>query len=253
MNAPLRILHLEDDKNDATLVQALLCQDGIACELERVDTRAAFRFALEQGGFDLILSDFSMPGFDGMSALALTRDKRPDLPFIFVSGTIGEDAAIESLKQGATDYVLKHRLERLVPAVRRALAETQERLARQRAEEAMVQSEFKYRQLFECLSEAAILADPRSGRVLDANKQAENLLRRTRGELIGSTLDRLHPAATQEQFRRALAEPNPAAAPIRFKGEICPKDGHPVAVEVSAAPILLYGRQLVLGLYQVGN
>ena len=132
---PLRILHLEDNPNDAELVQAMLAADGIACDLVRVETRDKFLAALDKGGLDLILCDYSIPSFDGRTALALAKEKCPDLPFLFVSGTIGEERAIEALKGGATDYVLKDRPARLAPAVRRALDEARERTQRKRAEE----------------------------------------------------------------------------------------------------------------------
>ena len=130
----LRILDLEDDPLDAELIRANLTEGAISCEITRVQTHADFVAALESGGFDLILSDYSMPSFDGLSALRLAREISPEVPFILVSGVIGEDRAIEALKSGATDYVLKQRLERLVPAVRRAVRETQERSERRRAE-----------------------------------------------------------------------------------------------------------------------
>src|SRR5579871_633957 len=125
MKSPLRILHLEDDPADATLVQAALEAEQIACEVERVETRKDFTARLERGGFDLIFSDFALPAFDGMSALEYARKQYRDVPFIFVSGTMGEELAIDSLKNGATDYVLKHRLSRLASAVRRAMQEVE--------------------------------------------------------------------------------------------------------------------------------
>ncbi|MGH8531206.1 MAG: putative bifunctional diguanylate cyclase/phosphodiesterase [Gammaproteobacteria bacterium] len=126
---PIRVLYLEDSEADSELIQALLEDAGIACELTRVETQAAFAAALEAGGFTLILSDNALPAYDGLSALAYARERCPDLPFIFVSGTLGEEAAIESLKAGATDYVLKQRLSRLAPAIARALKETEARAA----------------------------------------------------------------------------------------------------------------------------
>src|SRR5712692_7460791 len=135
MRTRLRILHLEDNPYDATLIQQSLKADGIVSEVLRVDSRADFVKALEKGRFDLILSDYTIPSFDGLSALGLAIQARSDLPFIFVSGTLGEDVAIESLKQGATDYVLKDRLGRLGSSVRRALHEVEERKERRRAEE----------------------------------------------------------------------------------------------------------------------
>src|ERR1700692_715548 len=141
MRPPLRILSIEDDPKDTELIQNLLETEGIVCEVRRVDTEASLRDLLEQGGVDLILADHSLPSFDGVSALKLAMKACPDVPFIFVSGTLGEEVAIEALKIGATDYVLKTRLSRLVPSVVRALRETTQKAERRRAEEALRQSE----------------------------------------------------------------------------------------------------------------
>jgi signal transduction histidine kinase len=121
MKSPLHILHLEDNASDAELVRVALQSEDITCEIERVDTRGDFTAKLTQGGFDIILSDFALPAFDGASALEFAQKQCRDVPFIFVSGTIGEELAIDSLKSGATDYVLKDRLSRLAPAVHRAM------------------------------------------------------------------------------------------------------------------------------------
>ena len=138
--ALLRILLLEDSVQDAELIQELLEADDFVCEVTRVETRAEFLAALEHGGIDLILADYKLPSFDGLSALKLALSARPDLPFIFVSG-FGEEIAIEALTSGATDYVLKTRLSRLAPSVHRALREARERAERKRAEEALRRSE----------------------------------------------------------------------------------------------------------------
>ena len=135
MKVPLRILHLEDDVTDASLVQFTLERGGIAVAINCVQTCADFLAALASGGVDLILSDFSLPAFDGLSALKMSRARYPDVPFILVSGTLGEERAIDSLKCGATDYVLKQRLSRLVPAVHRAMDEVKQRVERQLAEQ----------------------------------------------------------------------------------------------------------------------
>jgi two-component system cell cycle sensor histidine kinase/response regulator CckA len=134
MNAPLRILHLEDDPVDAVLVQSALMAGGLACTTTRVQTHDDFVAALDGGGIDLILSDFSLPAFDGLSALEIAQARQPDLPVIFVSGTLGEQRAIDSLRSGATDYVLKEDLTRLVPAVRQAMLEIDERDQRRQQE-----------------------------------------------------------------------------------------------------------------------
>ena len=140
MKTPLHLLHLEHDRNDAGLVQAALEAEGIACTVERVESRADFVTALERGNVDLILSDYSLPALDGLSALEIARTKWPAIPFIIVSGTPGEELAIESLKRGATDYVLKNGLSRLVPSVLRSLRETTERVKRKKAEEELQRS-----------------------------------------------------------------------------------------------------------------
>src|SRR5579863_2270425 len=140
MRQPLRILSLEDDPNDAELIQETLEADGIACELVRVDTQPAFEASIGESP-DLILADYTLPSFDGLSALKLAIRSCPGVPFIFVSGTLGEEVAVEALKIGATDYVLKTRLSRLVPSVRRALREANERASHKRAQEALAQSE----------------------------------------------------------------------------------------------------------------
>jgi PAS domain S-box-containing protein len=141
MKSPLRVLQLEDDPRDAELVQERLANDGIACEVTRVETEADFIASLEQGGFDLILADYSLPSFDGLSALKIAQQRWAHVPFIFVSGTLGEEVAIEALTIGATDYVLKTGLSRIAPSVQRALREAQERMERSRAEEALRRSE----------------------------------------------------------------------------------------------------------------
>ena len=123
MKTSLRILHLEDNLVDAELIHATLAGEDIVCDAVRVQSRKDFVEAVERGGFDLILADYNLPAFDGVSALAIARERRPEVPFIFVTGSLGEEVAIETLKRGATDYVLKHRPARLVPAVRRAIDE----------------------------------------------------------------------------------------------------------------------------------
>jgi PAS domain S-box-containing protein len=141
MKSPLRILYLEDNFRDAELVEEILSGDGLACDVVRVENEADFVASLEQHAFDLIFADYTLPSFDGISALKIARQKRPDVSFIFISGTLGEEVAIEALKIGATDYVFKTRLSRIVPAVRRALREAQERNERKGVEEALRRSE----------------------------------------------------------------------------------------------------------------
>ena len=138
MKSPLKILHLEDDSNDAELVRETLTAGGVCCDITRVDSQGCFVAALSTGDFDLALADYTLPSFDGMSALTIVRESLPDLPFLFVTGTLGEEVAIEALKFGATDYVFKTRLSRLVPSVQRALREANDVQDRKRAEELLL-------------------------------------------------------------------------------------------------------------------
>jgi len=138
---------LEDDARDAELTRFALHKSGMQFSVSRVETRDDYLKALDEPPPDLILSDYSLPGFNGHDALAIAREKCPETPFIFVTGTMGEEVAIETLKSGATDYVLKTRLTRLVPAVNRAIRETQERVKHRRAEEQLRESHEQLRAL----------------------------------------------------------------------------------------------------------
>src|SRR5436853_2148338 len=138
---------LEDDSTDAELTRFALRKGGLNFSMSRVETRDDYLAEIQQRPPALILSDYSLPGFNGHDALALAQEKCPKTPFIFVTGTMGEEVAIETLKSGATDYVLKTRLSRLIPAVHRALREAQERSQRRRAEEQLRQSHQQLRAL----------------------------------------------------------------------------------------------------------
>jgi DNA-binding response OmpR family regulator len=141
MKSRLRILFVEDDPTDAELVKETLAAEGITCEIVRVETEHGFTESLKEGDFDLILADYTLPSFDGLSALKIAQKGWPHVPLIFVSGTLGEELAIEALKIGATDYVLKTRLSRLVPSVQRALREAEERYNLSQAQEALRRNE----------------------------------------------------------------------------------------------------------------
>lgn len=141
MRLPLHIIHLEDDPNDAALVKRILEVEGIACVATCVQSRSALLDAMRRDDIDLVLADYSLPGFNGLAALQIVRGERPDLPFIVVSGTMGEERAIDALHSGATDYVLKDRLARLVPAVRRAMQEVEDRAERQRTEQQLIEAQ----------------------------------------------------------------------------------------------------------------
>jgi len=138
---PIRILHLEDSPADSQLVQAMLRKAKVEFEYFFADNEKDFMSCLENQNIDIILSDYHLPDYNGTEALQFAKSKYLHIPFVFVSGTMGEDVAIESLLNGATDYVLKNRMERLGSAVHRAVKEAKEQKARLVAEKALLQSE----------------------------------------------------------------------------------------------------------------
>ncbi|WP_442942299.1 response regulator [Nostoc sp.] len=183
----LRFLLLEDSPLDAELAEAILTEGGINCELIRVETGADFLTALETETFDLILADYALPSFDGISALKIARNHTPEVPFIFVSAALGEELAIEALKNGATDYVLKQRLGRLVPSVQRALQEAKERRERQQAEESLQKSEARYRRIVDTSYEGIWMIDSQS-RTEFVNQRFSEMLGYPAQEMLGRSM-----------------------------------------------------------------
>lgn len=167
---PLRVLHLEDSALDAELIGEYLGRDRPALEIDRVWSRDAFEQALAEKSYDLILADHQLPAFDGETALEIAHARVPEVPFIFVSGTLGEDIAVEALKRGATDYVVKQRLHRLPDVVDRALREAAERTERRRAAEALRRSEDNFATLVDAMPMLCSMADA-SGAVTWFNRR----------------------------------------------------------------------------------
>ncbi|MFA5972338.1 MAG: PAS domain S-box protein [Lentimicrobiaceae bacterium] len=149
MSKTIKILHLEDSINDSELIRSLIVSGGIKFDYFLVESEKEYLRILEKEKISIILADFTLPDYNGIEALKVAREKYPDLPFIFVSGTMGEDAAITSMLNGATDYVLKNKMERLVPAIKRALHEHELEIKHTRAMEELKESEKKYRSIFE--------------------------------------------------------------------------------------------------------
>src|SRR5947207_7737968 len=225
MTDRLHILHLEDEPHDSEIMEAALRADGIDAEILRVDTREQFVQALSRDRIDLIISDVSVPGFDGISAQKVWQEHRPSVPFIFLSGSFGEELAVERLKAGATDYVLKDWVEKLPGAVRRALGEMRERAGRRQAQEdllrlaaelerrveertsqleranrALAESERRFSDILDH-SPAAIFLKDLDGRYIFLNRRCQELMQVTRADVVGRTDADLLPASLAETYR----------------------------------------------------
>ena len=186
----LRILALEDMEEDAELMARELRKGGIRFSLRRVYSKESFIAELEGHCPELIIADYRLPSYDGLSALETVLVKCPDIPFIFLSGTIGEEFAIETLKKGATDYVLKDRISRLVPAVKRAMKEAGDRRERVRAEELLRESEEKFKGLAASAQDAIIMTDG-EGKVSYWNEAAERMFGCSISEAMGRDMHML--------------------------------------------------------------
>jgi diguanylate cyclase (GGDEF)-like protein/PAS domain S-box-containing protein len=216
MEQRLRVLIVEDQPTDAELLQYDLRRAGLEFTARRVETQQAFEDALKEFEPDLILSDFSMPSFDGLSALGVAQDRAPGTPFIFVSGTIGEDRAIDALKRGATDYVLKDRPKRLKSAIERALIEAKERAALRESQQALESSEKRFRSFMQHVPARASIMDLQ-GRYVLVNENWERTAGRAAHEVLGRSYEEvLRPdrAAALAPFLREVVDGGKAISRI---------------------------------------
>jgi len=224
--SPLHFLHLEDNLPDAELISEVILQEWPHCRIDRVQTRTEFVSAIRGQSHDLILSDFTMPGFNGLSALAIAGRHCPDTPFIFLSGTIGEDAAVEALKNGATDYVIKDRMSRLVPVIRRALQSVHEFKVRK-------ETARKLREQAELLDKArdAICVTDIEGRITYSNQSAERLFgwvgAKAQGELLSELLSKLGCTPQIKAAHLALKSADSWTGQLQIKSQ----DSNPLVVE----------------------
>ncbi len=231
MKGKLRVLNLEDSPNDAELIAATLDAGGIDCDIIRVDTREKFIAVIDAEGADIILADYSLPAFDGLTALGLVRERFTDLPFLFVTGTMGEEVAVDSLKNGATDYILKNRLSRLVPAVLRALRETEERRELEIADIELRKNEERYRTILLSAMDGFCIFNSQL-RFLDVNKSYSNMTGYSRDELLGMTINELEVVESGDDIalrvQRIINSGNE-----RFESRQRCKGGRIIDVEVS--------------------
>lgn len=232
MNELIKILLVEDSITDAELINREMVRDGLTVESRRVETLD--KYLSELAGFQphLILSDFSMPRFDGLSALKIAHQTYPDIPFIFVSGTIDEDTAIAALRGGAIDYVSKNNLKRLAPAVHRALDDVRTRAAR-------VQAESRFRDLIEFAPNAIVVINER-GTIEIVNACAEKLFGYERHEMLGRPCETLTPERLQE-FYKAFGKNGclglQTGPSLGFEAKGWRKDGSEFPAEINLSPL----------------
>ncbi len=191
MGILLRVLIVEDSEDDTMLLGRELRRGGYEPMFKRVDTAIAMNAALEQQTWDIVLSDYSMPQFSAPAALRLLQKKELDLPFIIVSGVIGENTAVAAMKAGAHDFILKGNLARLVPAIERELRETAQRWERRQAEEALRASEERFRLLVDGVKDYAIIMMDTDGRFVSWNAGAERIFGYQESEIIGQPFSRI--------------------------------------------------------------
>jgi len=221
----LKILMLEDEPADAELAAQALRKAGIDFTARRVDTREAFVAALEAFRPDLILADYRLPAFDGLAALDITVERMPDVPFVFISGTVGEEFAIETLHRGAADYVLKSHLSKLPPAVTRALQEAAERNLRRKLA-AIVES-----------SEDAIFGKSAEGCITTWNRGAAKMFGYGAHEIVGQSVNVLVPPGREQEVADLLALVASGKSVMHFESSLRCKDGRLIEVSLSLSPI----------------
>ena len=204
---PLRILHIEDSPPDAEIIRERLIDAGFSFHLDWADDEQEFTSFLHGGRYDIILADYQIPGFNAPAAYQLAKTVCPDVPFICVSGAVGEDRAVELIRQGATDYVQKDRLDRLPLAIQRALDEADERKARIQAEDALREQEEKYRNLFNNAEVGIFRSRFDGSEVLEVNRKFLEIVGMTREEVCGKPSVNLwaNPEERNEMKTRLIA------------------------------------------------
>ncbi len=250
MSDQIRVLILEDSPADAELVERELRRGGLDVVPLNVTAKGAYVRALGEFRPRIVLADYSLPDFDGITALRLARERGHEMPFILVSGTVGEELAVEALKLGATDYVLKGRLERLVPSVRRALREAEELNRRRRAEQALRASEERFRVLLDTAPYAVVVVD-QAGRIVLVNPRVREFFGYEPNELVGETLETLVPETLRSVHERHRREYLRDARPrLIGRGRYLParhRDGRIFSAEISLTPVpSAMGEQLVM-------
>ena len=228
----LHVLFIEDSENDLRLLLEELHQRGYEAVYERVQTPAELTSALDRHPWDVVLSDYVLPQFSGPAALKLLRQKGLDVPFIVISGTCGEEAAVEMMKAGANDYIIKNNLSRLVPAIERELEVAQSRRARTRAEEAL-----QFLAAIVESTEDAIYGKDLNGLVISWNKAAERIFGYAAEEIIGHSVSILYPIDRRDELVDLMGRIKHGQRVGLFETVRLRKDGRFIPVSVTVSPV----------------
>lgn len=238
--APLKLLLVEDLPADAELAEMALRRGGFEIDSMRVDTEEGMARALRDFGPDVVVSDYSMPSFDGMSALKLAKSIDPILPFIVLTGSMNEDTAVECMKAGASDYVIKEHMTRLPFAVREALARQRAMIAAVESEKRLRESESRYRAIFEHGNAVKLLLDPEDGSILEVNQAACDFYGWRREDLLRMKISDISTHDESEIKSELSHVARGGKREFLFKHRKA--DGKVVDVEVITGPILLDGK-----------
>ena len=203
MSKAIRLLVVEDSEDDAKLVIRMLRRGGFDAQHERVETAAAMEAALRRQSWDAVISDYNMPGFSGLDALRILRSTGFDIPFILISGAVGEEIAVDAMKAGANDYIVKMNLSRLSLVLKRELQEAAIRAEHRQAECALVESDQRYREMFSTNPHSMWVYDPETLRFLSVNDAAVARYGWSREEFLAMTITDIRPAG---EVQRALSQ-----------------------------------------------
>ena len=238
VSTPLRILLIEDSEIDATLTLRALRRGGFEPTHRRVQAAANVEAALAQERWDAVISDFNMPGFSGLDALAMFRAANLNIPFILVSGNISEETAVEAMKAGASDYVMKDKLARLAPALERELKETQMRAAHHRTQRELSESEERFREMAENIRDVFFLIDAASNRVLYISPAYTGIWGRTPDSVYADAdawRESIHPQdreSTYDKFRKGMLD-----GKLEYEYRIVRPDGSIRWIETQGFPV----------------
>ncbi len=250
MKTSLRVLIVEDSEFDAQMMVSMLRKGGYEVTFERVETSPAMKLGLSGRPWDIILADYNLPEFNAPNALKMVQESGLDVPFIIVSGGIGEDIAVAAMKAGAHDYLMKGNLNRLVPAVERELREAANRASQRESEQALLESELRYRLLWETAPDAVILMDTDS-KIHFANPAVKDVFGYTPEEVIGHSLTLLQPerlrglhtSGIHRYLRTGIKKINWRATETAGRR----KDGAEIPIEVSFSDMVLNGERRFVG------